>query len=73
MLYCWSSAVLFDFLYLKKLLSLKQELREDLRINWTRFTPADLKEFRQYVKKSQSSKMGQILRIIEEIYDRQQS
>lgn len=64
---------LFDFLYLKKLSNPKQELKEDLRINWTNFAQADFKEFSQYVKKSQSLKMSKILRIIEEIYDRQKS
>ena len=58
---------LFDFLYLKKLINPRQELSEDLRINWTNFSQPDLKEFSQYVKMAGSVKMRKLLKIIQEI------
>lgn len=55
---------LFDFLYLKKILNMKQELISDLRINWENFSQSDLVEFDRYVKISQSKKMTKILKVI---------
>lgn len=59
----------FDFLYFKKFPNqriLKQELVEDLRINWDVFSGSDKEEFEAIVLKSGSSKMGAILRILKE-------
>jgi len=56
---------LFDFLYLKKLFNIKQELTNDLRINWDNLTEADLLEFKKYVKISSSKKMVNVLEIID--------
>ncbi|PIV09892.1 hypothetical protein COS31_00055 [Candidatus Roizmanbacteria bacterium CG02_land_8_20_14_3_00_36_15] len=58
------SKALFDFLYLKKLVNVKQELTNDLRINWDNFTKTDLLEFKKYVKISSSKKMENILEVI---------
>jgi predicted transcriptional regulator of viral defense system len=55
---------LFDFLYLKKLTNIKQELTTDLRINWSNFSQDDLVEFTKYVRASFSSKMALILKIL---------
>jgi len=63
------SKALFDFLYLKKMANPKQELTEDLRINWTNFSKTDLKELAQYVESADSLKMNQVLKMIKEIYD----
>ena len=55
---------LFDFLYLRKLENLKQELISDLRINWDNFSQKNLAEFAEYVQTSSSSKMAIVLKII---------
>ena len=60
---------LFDLLYLKKIPDLDQELKGDLRINWSNFGSADLEELARYIGRSKSLKMGKILEIIKEIYD----
>jgi len=57
---------LFDFLYLKKLENTKQELTNDLRINWDNFSQKDLEEFAQYVQTSSSTKMATVLKVIKE-------
>lgn len=55
---------LFDFLYLKPLKDLKQEIMYDLRINWDNFDRKALQDFESYVKMSLSKKMNRILKII---------
>lgn len=60
---------LFDFLYLKKVVNIKQEISGDLRINWDNFTKADFGEFKKYVVLSDSVKMNNILKEMEKIYD----
>ena len=55
---------LFDYLYLKKLNNLKQEIITDLRINWAEFKKEDLIKFEQYTKISKSKKMETVLKII---------
>ena len=56
---------LFDFLYLKKLSNIKQELSQDLRINWTILSKDDFAEFVQYVGLSGSLKMKSIKKVIQ--------
>ena len=58
---------LFDWLYLQKLPHPRSDLASDLRVNWDRFSPSDIKEFAGYVKLSSSSKMSRILKIIQKI------
>ncbi|MBU0579151.1 hypothetical protein KJ628_04250 [Patescibacteria group bacterium] len=56
---------LFDWLYLKTFtISLSQELKFDLRINWELFDKNDVIEFGQYAAVSQVKKMNQIYKII---------
>lgn len=62
---------LFDWLYLKKMLDVRAELTHDLRLNWDHFSPADYREFTQYVDLSHSPKMRQISRIIQKLYAHQ--
>lgn len=59
---------LFDYLYLKKLININQEILSDLRLNWNQFTKTDLVEFKDYVDLSKSKKMLTILEIIKKIY-----
>ena len=54
----------FDFLYLKKIVDFEKEILEDLRINWGNFSQKDRREFKNYVKKSNSLKMKKILKIL---------
>lgn len=54
---------IFDFLYLKKIVDFRKEILNDLRINLANLNKDDLKEFTDYVKKSNSLKMGKILKI----------
>ncbi len=61
---------LFDWLYLKKITSLKTELISDLRLNWNQFSPADYDEFTKYVNLSNSPKMHSISRIIKTLHAR---
>lgn len=56
---------LFDFLYLKPLNNLKQEIISDLRINWDNFDKKDVEEFQEYVSISQSIKMMKILIVMQ--------
>lgn len=55
---------LFDYLYLKKLQNLKQELLNDLRINWDTFERQDFLELQRYVEISKSKKMQLIVSIL---------
>ncbi len=59
-----TAKALFDFLYLKKLNHIKQELTADLRINWENFSKENLQEFQKYVHLSGSKKMSAILKMI---------
>lgn len=65
------SKALFDFFYLKKNLgNLKKEILENLRINWDNFSKSDFNLFKNYVLRSNSKKMENILKILEKnIYD----
>jgi len=56
---------LFDFLYLRKIVDLRQEITEGLRINWEVFSKDDFREFASFTKKARSAKMKQILEIME--------
>ena len=60
---------LFDFLYLKKVINIRQEIAGGLRINWDNFSKIDFLEFKKYVVLSGSVKMNKILKEIEKIYD----
>lgn len=56
---------LFDWFYLKKNIRInKNEIIEDLRINWENFSKEDFLEFGKYVELSESNKMLKIIRII---------
>lgn len=58
---------LFDSLYFKKFPNqriLRQELLEDLRINWDALSRKDKEEFETIILKSGSSKMRSILKIL---------
>lgn len=61
---------LFDWFYLKKNLSInKDEIMEELRINWDNFSQTDFQEFKSYINLSKSNKMQKISKIIDkEIY-----
>ncbi|MEK7085941.1 MAG: hypothetical protein AAB953_02915 [Patescibacteria group bacterium] len=64
---------LFDYLYLRrglrgKMKYLKQQLFENLGIDWANFYKQDFEEFDQYVWKSNSKKMMKIWRIINEYF-----
>jgi len=56
---------LFDFLYLKKMSNLKQEILKDLRLNWDAFNPSDWQDFERFVLVSRSFKMKKIYYILE--------
>lgn len=58
----------FDFLYLKKLSNLEEELTIDLRVNWENFSSADFLEFKAYVDISKSKKMMRIADVIQKKY-----
>lgn len=55
---------LFDFLYLKKMANLKQEILKDLRLNWEVFGPSDWQDFKKFVFTSGSFKMKKIYQIL---------
>lgn len=55
---------LFDFLYLKKMDNLKQEIVRDLRLNWEVFNPSDRQDFKKFVSTSSSFKMKKIYQIL---------
>jgi len=60
------SKAVFDYLYLKKNIGskLKQEILEDLRINWENFSKEDFNLFYDYCLKSESKKMKRIASIL---------
>lgn len=58
----------FDFLYLKKLSNVEEEITIDLRINWENFSAADFSEFKAYVILSKSQKMMRIANVIQKTY-----
>ncbi len=60
------SKAVFDYLYLKKNIGskLKQEILEDLRINWENFSKEDFNLFYDYCLRSKSKKMKRIASIL---------
>jgi len=57
---------LFDFLYLKRNLGkdLETEIKASLRINWSQLQDEDIREFKSYVKLSNSAKMERIAKYV---------
>lgn len=58
---------LFDYFYLKRMDNVKISV-SDARIDWGSFTKDNLREFRMYVKLSESKKMLAVLKSIEKDY-----
>jgi len=56
---------LFDFLYLKKLTNIRQDLH-DFRFNWSNIAKKDLDEFEKYVSLAKSKKMMVVLQALKE-------
>lgn len=61
------AGALFDWFYLKKNIrdNLREEVLEDLRVNWENFSQADFQEFKKFIKLSGSKKMTKIAKILE--------
>lgn len=57
---------LFDFFYLKRMDNLRQEILQDLRLNWEVFNPSDWQDFKKFVFASGSFKMKKIYQILKE-------